>query len=81
MTSTQRLGWAFASLVYGVTMIVVASRLGVPIWSYEGEAFVFAVAVLAACWLVGVVLMRIYLQDKDPMDLRDLFGMRRPPKD
>lgn len=81
LTSTQRLGWAFASLTYGVTMIVVASQLGVPIWSYEGDAFVFGVVVQAACWLVGVVLMRVYLQDKDPTDLRDLFAMRRRPKD
>jgi hypothetical protein len=35
------------------------------------------VAVHAFSWLVGVALLRVYVQDKDPTDFFDIIGLKR----
>lgn len=73
----QRLGWYFASLIYGICVVAIAhgslDELDV-LWDEEPWVIV---AVHALAWLVGVVLLRVYVQDKDPTDFVDIVGLKR----
>jgi hypothetical protein len=88
ITLGQRLGWYWASIVYGICVVIIASSshdsLSV-LWEFEP---LVPYGVFVAMWLVGVGLMRIYLQDKDPTDIAHLLGLKkrssegpRPPED
>jgi hypothetical protein len=72
----QRLGWYWASIVYGVCVAVIASTsrdsLSV-LW--DSQPWI-PYGVFAFMWLVGVGLLRVYLQDKNPTDISDLLGLK-----
>ncbi len=69
----QYLGWIWASAVYGLCVLYVASKSG----SLESPDHLVPTAIFIFCWLAGVGLLRIYVQDKDPMDFKDLLGLKR----
>jgi hypothetical protein len=77
ITLGQRLGWYWASIVYGICVALIASSsrddLSV-LW--ESEPWVPR-STFILMWLVGVGLLRIYLQGKNPTDLADLFGLKK----
>jgi hypothetical protein len=68
----QQLGWYFSSAVYGLCLIAI----GFSADAFSGPVPEFAIGVFFACWMVGVVGMRLYLQDKDPTSFRSILGLR-----
>jgi hypothetical protein len=70
LSKAQTLGWCFASAVYGVFLLAIGFKEGVLIGAVEW--FVFGCA-----WLIPVILLRKYIQGKDPMDIRSLLGLPR----
>jgi hypothetical protein len=73
----QRLGWYFASFVYGVCVIAVGFTHRV----FEGPTPGFAIGIFIISWLVGVLCLRIYLQDKDPTSFTSILGVDKFFKD
>jgi hypothetical protein len=73
----QRLGWYLASLIHGACVVAIAhgslDDLDV-LWAEEPWVIM---AVHAFSWLVGVALLRVYVQDKDPTDFFDIIGLKR----
>jgi hypothetical protein len=33
--------------------------------------------IFGLAWVAGLVLLRVYIQDKDPTDFRDIVGLRK----
>jgi hypothetical protein len=67
----QRLGWYFASVGYGVCI----AAIGVSADVFSGPAPEFAFAVFFVFWIVGVIGLRFYVQDKDPTSFRSILGL------
>jgi hypothetical protein len=81
LTLGQRLGWCFSSLVYGICLIAIGFSAGV----FGGVDAWFAVAVFSVAWIIGVLGLRLYVQDKDPTSFRSILAIdrdrtERPPK-
>jgi hypothetical protein len=68
----QRIGWYFSSLVYGACIAAIAAQSKVLSDTVDAVPYL----VFLACWLIGVGLLRIYLQDKDPTSFRSIMGFR-----
>jgi hypothetical protein len=55
----QRLEWYVASLVYGIFVTYTATDSG---FFMEGDSNWFPISVFVTSWLIGVVGIRLYLQ-------------------
>ncbi|MEJ5999809.1 hypothetical protein [Paucibacter soli] len=77
----QELGWYWASTIYGVAIALVVAGDGVLDSMGEGVEFVIPILILAAAWLVGVIGLRLYVQDKNPSDFWNILGARRGRND
>ncbi|HRK57670.1 MAG TPA: hypothetical protein PLQ67_09140 [Burkholderiaceae bacterium] len=73
LSMAQYLGWVWASLVYGVFVVGIGIVLGI----FASPDWWFPMLVLFLCWLAGVGLLRVYIQDKDPADFKSILGLRR----
>lgn len=73
LSETQRVTWYSASAVFGICLVV----LGFTTSAFSsGQAFPFII--FAACWLAGILLLRLFLQQFDrPGDLRKFLWRRR----
>jgi uncharacterized membrane protein len=77
----QYIGWAIASFTYGISILIVA-YLNRDDFALEFDDATFSVsnfALLVFCisWLVGVIGLRFYIQDKDPNDFLSLIGIKK----
>lgn len=70
LSDEQRKGGYIAGTVYGFCVLLVAHHAGALTGAVEW--LIFGIA-----WVAGVALLRVYIQDKDPTDVRDLLGLRR----
>lgn len=70
LSDEQRKGWYIAGTVYGVCVLLVGHQAGALTGAVEWLIFGLA-------WVAGVALLRVYIQDKDPTDFRDIVGLRR----
>lgn len=73
----QYSGWLWASFVYGICIVLIAIQSGY----FDSSDQMFPIGVFIFCWLVGVLLVRIYIQNKDPTDLKDLLRLKKKRKD
>jgi hypothetical protein len=73
----QSLGWAIASLVFGVCQVVVYFALGP---GASGDSDAVSVGVFFAIWLVVTLLVRLYIQDKDPTNFYSILGIKQGNK-
>jgi hypothetical protein len=71
LSRSQKIGWVVTSFVYG--LCVVAIGISEPLSTSWGESHFVG---LLVCWLIGVALLRVYLQDKDVTSFRSLTGLR-----
>lgn len=74
MTSGQRLGWYFASTVYGLCVLAIGIQSG---FLFDENIFVEAALVFILFWLVGVIGLRLYVQDVDPTSFRSIMGLKK----
>ena len=81
MTVGQQLGWALASVIYGAGILFVAYAHRDEFLGNPDNAFLTADPVvwfaLGIAWLVGVIGMRFYLQDKGPTNILSLLGIKQ----
>ncbi len=74
----QRLGWYWASLVFGLCVVGVVAFSGA--LSQESSRFP-GLVVVALPWLAGVVLLRIYIQQvENPADFMSIIRAGRTKK-
>ncbi len=68
----QYLGWVFVSALFGLFMVYMANTSG----ALDSSDRLVPIAIFVFWWLVVVGLTRIYVQDKDPTDFKDLLGLK-----
>ena len=73
LSSAQRLGWYGLNFTFGGILLDLVIK---PHLLSSVEPWV-PVAFLVVCWLFMVGVFRIYIQDKDPMNFKDLLGFKR----
>lgn len=73
LTVGQYLGWVFASAVFGICVIYVGVVSGV----LSSDDWYVPAVILAIGWGIGTMLMRLYIQDKDPTSFRSILGIQR----
>jgi hypothetical protein len=70
LSQEQRNAWYIAGTVYGACILFFGHQAdALTGW---GEWVIFGIA-----WVAGVVLLRIFIQDKDPTDFRSSLGIKR----
>lgn len=78
LSSIHRLGWYSASLVFGLCLVAFAVEVGA---LANPDSFHFAALILMTCWLIVVVLLRLFVQQiEDPTSLKSVFGTGRKPR-
>ena len=70
LSDEQRKGGYIAGTVYGFCVLLVAHHVGALTGAVEWLIFGLA-------WIAGVALLRVYIQDRDPTDVRHLLGLRQ----
>lgn len=70
LSQAQRRGWYIAGTVYGACILFVGHQAGALTGFVEWLIFGLA-------WAAGLILLRVYIQDKDPTDFWDIVGIRR----
>lgn len=73
LNGTQQVAWYSASLTLGLTLVLVGAFNS----AFTGPSFAFPFFVFCLSWLIGVVLLRRYIQDVDPTSLRSILGLQR----
>lgn len=76
LSTRMRAGWYFSSLVYGICVVGVASTTldaYAAIWEHTP---IVPLTVFTAAWAAGVLLIRLYLDGKDKLDLRDVLRLK-----
>jgi len=75
LSSLHRLGWYFASLVFGLCLVAVAVKADVVA---SRDSLPFAAFIFATSWLLGVVFLRFYIQQiEDPTSFKSILGAGR----
>lgn len=73
LSLVQSVGWAWSAFVFGLCLIGVFFGLGPGSWGSYG---IVEVGVFIGVWLFGTFGIRLYIQDKDPTNLRELLGLK-----
>lgn len=70
LSDEQRKGGYIAGTVHGVCVLLVA---------HQARALTGAVEwlIFGLAWIAGVALLRVYIQDRDPTDVRHLLSLRQ----
>lgn len=76
LTTAQRHGWYFSSFIYGIFVFAIPGWDGIYLNAHGIELFVIC-GILGLCWIVGVLGLRLYVQDKDPNNFQSLLGLRK----
>jgi len=75
LSSLHRLGWYSASLGFGLCLVAIAVKADV---FANRESFPVAAFIFGTFWLIGVVLLRFYIQQvEDPTSFKSIFGAGR----
>ena len=77
----QQWGVYFAAIVYGLLIVVLSRALSPSLFAeLDHTGSLVAAAILFVAWLVGVIAIRLYSQDKDPTDFKSLMGISQSRK-
>ena len=71
----QTIGWGFASFIFGLCLVAVFFSIG-PGGSRNGGIYgPLDLIVFLGVWIFGIFAIRLYIQDKDPLDFNSLLGL------
>ena len=79
LTKGQRLGWFFASAIFGVIVMIVPQMLTPERFDgLDQTGKLAAFSILAFCWGIGVFFLRVYVQEiEDPTNVWSILGIKR----
>jgi hypothetical protein len=74
MSARQTFGWYFSGAIYGLCVLVVAVRSG---FLYDEDMRIPAAVVFGISWIIGVIGLRLYLQNVDLTDFWSILGLKK----
>ena len=72
----QTIGWGFASFTFGLCLVAVFFTIGPGGSDHNGGIYgPLDLMVFFGVWIFGIFALRLYIQDKDPLDFNSLLGL------
>ena len=73
MSNDQNTGWYLASIIYLFCILGVALNQDI---TWDTDEALFALGIFIFSGLVGVIGLRLYIQNIDPKDIKSILGIK-----